>query len=171
MVAVYTSVLMLWLCVSGVHYSIKRYYRSAFNKTQKKKHFLPISGFLSPELFNFHHKSIRYRQLQNKLTHKIFILFFSSGGSQNEINTREAITVTEWNKILRHMYSYKCMQGSPSCFYTKQSYGWPPDFRDIRNHTVDLVATGHFGFMKGLNFFVLFKKSLIYTKFKKVTSF
>jgi hypothetical protein len=67
------------------------------------------------------------------------------------------------------MFSYKCGQGSPSCFYTKQSYGWPRGYCDIRNHSVDLVATGHFGFVNQLILFPTIQKVSYLYKNKKVS--
>ena len=65
------------------------------------------------------------------------------------------------------MFSYKCVQGSPSSFYTKQSYGWPCDSCGIRNHIVDLDATGYFGFMKQLILFRIIPKVSYLYKIQK----
>jgi hypothetical protein len=69
------------------------------------------------------------------------------------------------------MFPYKCVQGSLSCFYTKQSYGWPCDSCGIWNHAVNLVATGYFGFMKQLILFRIIPKVSYLYKIKKSTSF
>ena len=147
-----------------------RYHSSAFDKIYNTFHYqsvdscLQSSSISTPNVLGTGSGKLSWRMIYIFCSLPVVVAKMTLTPDRRQLKQK-------FKKILRHMFLYKCVQGSSSCFCTKQSCGWP--LIPVTSETTWWIwlLRDFWTYETTCFIFVLFKKSLIYTKFKNVTSF